>query len=114
MKCNTGICFVVFKSKQISLRFKIQSYLTEKLKRIPSNYEGKMDLMMIKTGEAILESDIIWENLGKDQTKARFKRFGLFLLLIIFSLVVLTPVNALSLMDPFKFAISNLIHVTLI
>ena len=66
MKCNTGICFVVFKSKQISLRFKIQSYLTEKLKRIPSNYERKIDLMMIKTGEAILESDIIWENLGKD------------------------------------------------
>lgn len=70
--------------------------------------------MSIKTGKAILESDIIWENLGKDRIVARMKRVGLFLLLVIFSLVVLTPVNALSLMDPFKYALSNLIHVTLL
>ena len=60
LQSNLGICFVVFKSKQISLRFKIQSYLTEKLKRVASNYERKVDLMNIKTSEAILESDIIW------------------------------------------------------
>lgn len=79
--------------------------MTEKLKRIPSFYEKKLDLMKIKTSEAIFESDLIWENLGKDQTVAMFKRAILFLLLVLFSLLVLTPINAISLMDPFKFAL---------
>jgi hypothetical protein len=61
--------------------------------------------MKIKTSDGILESDIIWENFGKDQRIAKFKRLGLFLLLVIFSLVVLTPINAIALMEPFKFAL---------
>ena len=61
-----------------------------------------------------MESDIIWENVGKDQSKAKWKRFGLFIALIIFSFLILTPTYAITLMDPFKFAIQNVIKVSMI
>ena len=68
--------------------------------------------MQVKTKKAYLESDIIWENVAKNQKKAMMKRAALFILLVIFSLVVLTPTYAISLLDPLKFAIHDVIKVT--
>ena len=84
------------------------------MKRISSLYELRsvMDLMKLETREAYLESDIIWENVGKNQGMARVKRVSLFALLIVFSLIVLTPTYAVSLLDPLKFAIHDVIKVS--
>lgn len=71
-----------------------------------------MDLQQLKTREAYLESDIIWENVAKNQNMARVKRISLFALLIVFSLIVLTPTYAVSLLDPLKFAIHDVIKVS--
>lgn len=40
-KFNQGVCFVVFRSKQLSLRFRRQAYFRDKLTRLQSSDEGK-------------------------------------------------------------------------
>ena len=96
------------------MRYRQLNFLQEKMKRISSLYELRsvMDLMKLETREAYLESDIIWENVGKNQAMARVKRVSLFALLIVFSLIVLTPTYAVNLLDPLKFAIHDVIKVS--
>mmetsp|Transcript_1681 Transcript_1681/g.2969 ORF Transcript_1681/g.2969 Transcript_1681/m.2969 type:complete len:601 (+) Transcript_1681:302-2104(+) len=108
---NSGFAFVVFRSKQISMRFKIDNYLKEKLKRTSVLYElqntESFNLLQMRSQPAYLESDLKWENLAKDPFKASLKRMGLFALLILFSFVVLTPAYAVSLLTPLQYTLSD-------
>ena len=56
---------------------------------------------------AYLESDLKWENLGKDNFRAQLKRTGLFLIIFIVSLLILTPTYAISLLTPLQFALDD-------
>jgi hypothetical protein len=70
MKRNSGLAFVVFKSKQISMRFRLDLYFKEKIKRTSTLYEvhHKMgfDFHTIKAQSPYLQSDLKWENVSKD------------------------------------------------
>ena len=52
--------------------------------------------------KAYLESDIIWENLRKNQIIAIVKRAILFLLLFLVSITLLTPTYFVGLLTPMK------------
>ena len=52
--------------------------------------------------KAYLESDIIWNNLRKSRAKAIIKRTFFFVLLVVFSFVILTPNYAIELLKPLR------------
>lgn len=57
--------------------------------------------------KAYLESDLIWVNLKKSRFKATIKRVILFFLLVVVSLILLTPALAMEMLKPIKNAIEK-------
>jgi hypothetical protein len=84
------------------MRFGIQDYLQDKIKRVPTTYRANstVDFTLCHVSPAYLESDIIWKNLGLNQTIAKIKRFLLFVILLIISVLFITPSYALYLVNP--------------
>lgn len=64
-----------------------------------------MDHFVVR--KAYLESDIIWSNLKRNQVTALIKRIILFILLVIFSMILLTPIQATELLTPIRTAIEK-------
>ena len=110
-KSNSGFAFIVFKSKQISMRFKLDIYLKEKLKRTSYLYEllnrKKIDLRQVRSNNPYLESDLKWENIGKDWGLAQFKRLIFFILIVLFSVLILTPTYAYAILAPVESHLKN-------
>lgn len=77
------------------------------VKRADLNVLGLREFVVRK---AYLESDIIWVNLKKNQLFAIIKRVIFFILLVVFSLVLLTPTYAMELLKPIKNAIEKKVN----
>lgn len=63
--------------------------------------------------KAYLESDIVWNNLKKSRAVAIIKRTLFFLLLVVFSFVILTPTYAVELLNPLRKNIEKQVDTTL-
>lgn len=59
-----------------------------------------MDLTRISTNQAILQSDIIWKSIGRNDCWAIFKRALTFVLIFIISLTLFLPANAFTMLAP--------------
>jgi hypothetical protein len=106
MMRNSGFAFITFRSKQISMRFQIDKYYKEKLKRTSIQYESQMrrgvNLRLCSSQLAYLESDLKWENIGKDSFLAQLKRVAMFLLLMIVSIIIITPAFLVEMLGPLE------------
>lgn len=65
--------------------------------------------MQINVKQAFLQSDIKWENIQKNRKYAHFKRFSLFILLVLFSVLILSPINAINTLEPMRIALENIV-----
>ena len=65
--------------------------------------------MQINVKQAFLQSDIKWENIQKNRKYAYFKRISLFILLVLFSVLILSPINAISTLEPMRIALEKIV-----
>ena len=113
------MAFVVFKSKQISLRFKdkgkYKTWIQYLLKNLDFSDKGinlltvlsKADIKNIIPKKVILEDDLIWYNVGKSKLWANIKRIITFFIVIIVSLTLLSPVTAINTLTPLRDTIAK-------
>lgn len=105
---NDGICFVVFRSKQLAKRYGRQIYLKDKLERFESTEQGQQickelnahNLTFISATETILEKDIIWHNIGTGNCYKYFMRTFTFVVVFLLSVTLLLPMNLIKVLTP--------------
>lgn len=97
-----GVCFVVFTDQQDAARALDRNFMTQQIRSKMSVQTARMlgaDQWSIKV--AYLQSDIIWQHLGKSRLWATLKRVILFVSLFLLSFVLLTPTYAISWAKPY-------------
>ena len=94
-------------------KFKENNFFIDKLRRTRAFFEfandNEIDLMQINVKQAFLQSDIKWENLQKNRNYAYFKRISLFILLVLFSVLILSPINAINTLEPMRIALEKIV-----
>ena len=87
---------MMLKSSELAKKFHSNQYFQNIVKERHTE-DGEIDFTDLVARKPFLEDDIIWENLHKDRAWAAGKRIVLFVGLMIFSLLLLTPTYASTL-----------------
>lgn len=108
---NTGIAFITFRDTELVEKMKDKNWIFEQFKtKVKRSDTKSLGINTLIIAEAYTNSDIEWHNIQKSQLLAIVKRTILFLALVIFSFLILTPTYAIELLSPVQSAIEKKIH----